>query len=127
MAETTLDQARAVLRERFSTAATAQLKDLSNGCGHPIGTEAAPIGKGAAPIDGQESIAESICYRDAGAIGTIGTIGTGKPHQNDGPHEPCPKCGGRAFWRPSVTGSIWRCRRCVPPLPNVWLDGVFLP
>ena len=45
----------------------------------PIGTEAAPIGKEAAPIGGQESAAESICYRDAGAIGTIGTIGTGKP------------------------------------------------
>jgi len=118
MAETTLDQARAVLRERFSTAAV-QLK--------PIGTEAAPIGNGAAPIDGQEIASESIGYGDAGAIGTIGAIGTGKPQQDDGPHEPCPKCGGRAFWRPSVTRNIWRCRRCVPPLPNVWLDGVFLP
>jgi ribosomal protein L37AE/L43A len=45
----------------------------------------------------------------------------------DGPHEPCPKCGGRNFWRPSMTTKAWRCRQCVPPLPTIWADGVFLP
>jgi hypothetical protein len=46
---------------------------------------------------------------------------------DDGPHEPCPKCGGRNFWRPSMTTKAWRCRQCVPPLPTIWADGVFLP
>jgi hypothetical protein len=46
---------------------------------------------------------------------------------DDGPHEPCPKCGGRNFWRPSMTTAAWRCRQCVPPLPTIRTDGVFLP
>jgi hypothetical protein len=45
----------------------------------------------------------------------------------DGPQDPCPKCGGRNFWRPSMTTQAWRCRQCVPPLPTIWADGVFLP
>jgi len=50
-----------------------------------------------------------------------------EPTADDGPHEPCPKCGGRNFWRPSMTTKAWRCRQCVPPLPTIWCDGVFLP
>ena len=44
-----------------------------------------------------------------------------------GPTEPCPKCGGRNFWRESMTATPWRCRSCVPPHPGLWTDGVFLP
>lgn len=46
---------------------------------------------------------------------------------DDGPPHPCPKCGGRNFWHPSMTTEAWRCRQCVPPHPSVWTDGVFLP
>ena len=46
---------------------------------------------------------------------------------DDGPTETCPKCGGRNFWRESMTTDQWRCRCCVPPYPGLWTDGVFLP
>ena len=50
-----------------------------------------------------------------------------RPLDDDGPTAPCPKCGGRNFWRPSMTRDVWQCRRCVAPLPTVYCDGVFLP
>ena len=50
-----------------------------------------------------------------------------KARTDDGPHDPCPKCSGLNFWRPSMTKEAWRCQRCIPPHPNVWTDGVFLP
>ena len=49
------------------------------------------------------------------------------PLLDDGPTEPCAKCGGRNFWRPSGTSDPWRCRACIAPHSSVWCDGVFLP
>ena len=43
------------------------------------------------------------------------------------PERPCSKCGGRHFWRESLTTGPWLCYRCVRPLTTVWTDCHCLP
>ena len=52
---------------------------------------------------------------------------TGNQWVDDGPHEPCPKCGGRHYWRESGTKGPWFCYRCVRPLGTAWTDCCCLP
>jgi hypothetical protein len=51
----------------------------------------------------------------------------GVPPADDGPHEPCPKCGWRTFWRRSMTRNPWQCCGCVAVPRNVWTDCTALP
>ncbi len=46
---------------------------------------------------------------------------------DDGPEDPCERCGGKAFWRQSMTDEPWRCRRCIPSHPSIACDGAFFP
>ena len=49
------------------------------------------------------------------------------PWVDDGPHQPCPRCGWRVFWRPSMTRKPWRCGRCVPVPLTDYTDCTALP
>ena len=49
------------------------------------------------------------------------------------PHDPCPTCAGRLYWRPAIVGGQpigsrrWCCVKCEPAPDGLWLDGAAVP